>query len=710
MDQLPTRRLQKRPTVDPSELQEWKAKAKSRVLPAESLQDGSWLLSVAEENFEVCSSMCQTQPKCPPRPLTWGSCCSGSEGVRFCAEAMNKIYEGRFGFSKILIHRYSCESNTEKQNWIAAVDRHADATMNRIQENFEARRAGSTQAEDHDPSKDAGSSDGDEHDSSESSSSSGSSSQSAASSQAREAATSDAVPDVDMGTDEPVACCIFRNILDMGSAEAECAVHKKKCPIPTVDILVVGTSCKDMSRANSTAPKSAVLRMDTSKGGSAQTFQGLLRLLDANPPAIVLFENVDAIDENKEGGESNLDIFKAETSNRGYDSQVVLTDAYEFGLPCKRRRVFILLIRTNNNILLDFHSRTLSGMFTTFGALLHGCLRSASCATDMWLPADDPTVLRELEHREEKRASERARKEKDEKEGKPITTPSTGWVDQHMQFAASLKRRWGMAPPAKLQSNRWFQVLTPREQDMLPHLQAERPELLMRDISQNIFRAHNASIDKATGSIVAPTVLPKQLMWIEGEDSRLLLGREALLYQGFPSLPFLQQLQEELFQSLQIPEFGPQAGLRRASEPGSGPLAASEPGSEAAIRRQLSSSSLASGIGPQAAIRRQLSSSSLASGTGPQAAIRRQLSSSSLASGTGPQAAIRRQLQTTWTPSESLMQDLAGNAMALPVVLAIMQCAFIALSWRDAGTEVSTAEVSRIRYDLFVYLVLVFSL
>lgn len=116
MDQLPTRRLQKRPTVDPSELQEWKAKAKSRVLPAESLQDGSWLLSVAEENFEVCSSMCQTQPKCPPRPLTWGSCCSGSEGVRFCAEAMNKIYEGRFGFSKILIHRYSCESNTEKQN------------------------------------------------------------------------------------------------------------------------------------------------------------------------------------------------------------------------------------------------------------------------------------------------------------------------------------------------------------------------------------------------------------------------------------------------------------------------------------------------------------------------------------------------------------------------------------------------------------------
>ncbi|CAE7359426.1 unnamed protein product [Symbiodinium necroappetens] len=173
----------------------------------------------------------------------------------------------------------------------------------------------------------------------------------------------DAVSDV--GADEPAQpVCIFRNILDMASAEAECVVHKKKCPIPTVDILVVGTSCKDMSRINNAAPKSAVLRMEASKGGSAQTFQGLLGLLDTRPPAIVLFENVDTIDDNKDGGESNLDIFKAETSSRGYDAQVVMTDAYEFGL-------------------------------------------SATCATDMWLPADDPAVLRELETREEKRASER---------------------------------------------------------------------------------------------------------------------------------------------------------------------------------------------------------------------------------------------------------------------------------------------------------------
>ena len=70
----------------------------------------------------------------------------------------------------------------------------------------------------------------------------------------------DAVSDV--VTDESVACCIFRNILDMGSAEAEYAIHKKK-------ILVVGTSCKDMSRARKIAQiesrlKRAVAEKDSS--------------------------------------------------------------------------------------------------------------------------------------------------------------------------------------------------------------------------------------------------------------------------------------------------------------------------------------------------------------------------------------------------------------------------------------------------------------
>jgi hypothetical protein len=31
------------------------------------------------------------------------------------------------------------------------------------------------------------------------------------------------------------------------------------------------------------------------------------------------------------------------------------------------------------------------------------------------------------------------------------------------------------------------------------------------------------------------------------------------------------------------------------------------------------------------------------------------------------------------------MQDLAGNAMSLPVVMTMLQCAFVAVNWQSAG-------------------------
>ena len=37
---------------------------------------------------------------------------------------------------------------------------------------------------------------------------------------------------------------------DLGQETAECWVHGRFCLVPSVDLLIVGTSCKDMSRAN----------------------------------------------------------------------------------------------------------------------------------------------------------------------------------------------------------------------------------------------------------------------------------------------------------------------------------------------------------------------------------------------------------------------------------------------------------------------------
>ena len=102
--------------------------------------------------------------------------------------------------------------------------------------------------------------------------------------------------------------------------------------VPPVDILVVGTSCKDMSRMSAYSKESrAILRQHWSPGGSAQTFHGLLAYIDRCPPNLVIYENVDSMDEGS--GESNVDILLSEFSSRGYEGQRMTLDAQSFGLP-----------------------------------------------------------------------------------------------------------------------------------------------------------------------------------------------------------------------------------------------------------------------------------------------------------------------------------------------------------------------------------------
>ena len=83
-----------------------------------------------------------------------------------------------------------------------------------------------------------------------------------------------------------------------------------------MDLLIVGTSCKDMSKANpSTRGKAGtpVLSQTTSKGGSAATFRAFLDYMDNHRPLMILFENVDSMDDaNAATGCSNRDVFLAD--------------------------------------------------------------------------------------------------------------------------------------------------------------------------------------------------------------------------------------------------------------------------------------------------------------------------------------------------------------------------------------------------------------
>ncbi|CAE7454779.1 SSRP1 [Symbiodinium sp. CCMP2592] len=337
-----------------------------------------------------------------------------------------------------------------------------------------------------------------------------------------------------------------------------------------------------MSRANPNKhkQKEAVLL----KGGSAQTFRGMLAYVQNHSPSIVVFENVDTMDDRGDAT-SNLDILLAEMSNRGYENQVIMSVVVVAAVV-----PVAAAVKAAGSALMEFGERSISSMFATVRAVMSSCVRTPCCATEIFLPSDHAFAVSDLEIRQKKQEKRR------ELQAKSGPTAQT-WMDSHMSFARSLKFRWGEAVPRELKENEWYQTLTEREQDALRLAKIQSQSLLFRDVSQAVGRVNSPTLDSITGVHVLPTILPKMQLWYE-KQSRIWLGCEAMICQGYPVLPLLATYE--------------------------------------AVKR--------------------------------------------------PQA---------WTATEVLMQELAGNAMALPVVLAILQSMFVSFSWAPAAAEATTAHTLR---------------
>lgn len=87
-------------------------------------------------------------------------------------------------------------------------------------------------------------------------------------------------------------------------------------------------------------------------------------------------------------------------ASRGYEGQPVTTDANQFGLPARRRRVYVMLVKVTGNPLLNLAANSLSSQLETFRRLLSLCVRSApSCAKEVLLDDEDPAIKAELEAR-----------------------------------------------------------------------------------------------------------------------------------------------------------------------------------------------------------------------------------------------------------------------------------------------------------------------
>ena len=399
------------------------------------------------------------------------------------------------------------------------------------------------------------------------------------------------------GGDIDASKCIFENITDLKLKEAKCFRHGGVCNVPSVDLLVVGTSCKDLSKLNQTAPghdaTKPVLEQSSSRGASAQTFQGLLGFVEHHRPLFVVYENVDAIsDQLSSTDDSNLKVCLNEFARVGYQSQPMMTDAAEFGLPCRRRRVYILFIDSRSP-RLDLSNRPLEVAMSKFRHLVSSCIRSPPCASKVLLPAETSAVKCFLEERHAR--------------VKKKSQAQNNWVNQHMKFADSLGIRWGSPMRKELSQNAWYVTLTEREADCLKLSEVESPAAGFRNLSQSIGRANSCTL-QGDGRHLAPTMLPGQLLWthLAPGTARLMSGYEALLMQGFPIGPCLKSLSQE------------------------GYVVSAE---EATTKKKK-------------------------------------------------------------FPTDSFLQDLAGNGMALPVVMAVVQACLAAVHWRPVNLKTSASSVS----------------
>ena len=314
--------------------------------------------------------------------------------------------------------------------------------------------------------------------------------------------------------------CIFQDAKDMAgsSRRAQCVSHGRCCSVQAVDCFMVGFSCKEFSRANtsSSVPKAQLLKTGVG-GSSVETYKCMMAHIGFYKPRFIIIENSDALCDGSDKSDANVNVLMSALSAFGYDSQAVILNTPLYGLPNRRPRTYIMAILQQG---LLSHIGSLDLYFKNFIFLLARAKRDPPSALDVLLPDDHQFVVDCLSARRAKR--------------------KVGWergsIDIHQRHYAAKGLRWGsVEPDANTKRSKWFGTLTAREKDCLVCNMHLYPEDEAFDISQSIYRVPRSSRLKCREGaiVVGPAILPRALIWWK-KAARLQLGFESLMFAGFP--------------------------------------------------------------------------------------------------------------------------------------------------------------------------------
>ena len=192
--------------------------------------------------------------------------------------------------------------------------------------------------------------------------------------------------------------CCFGDITHLHVGRAICARHGNcTCVVRPADGLIVGVSCKDFARSNPNRwmQRGQVLSGDSSPGKSADTFWGLMRLLDSESgkTSWLIIENSDMLLEH----DASVDwgVMLEAIQARGFTVRALITNSVYFATPMHRRRSYLLCL----NFVWRAHTMQPSdspAWKAEFLRVLSKCRMQPPSLLDVLLPADAEELVTEL--------------------------------------------------------------------------------------------------------------------------------------------------------------------------------------------------------------------------------------------------------------------------------------------------------------------------
>ena len=341
------------------------------------------------------------------------------------------------------------------------------------------------------------------------------------------------------------ACpCIFMDMKYMGNETAPCWSHgfsskkerlsnskeePKHCNVPRADLAFCGSSCKYFSHANHQKQHGSNEKfMSTDAGKDHQsyiTLKGFLAYLKKYKPSMFVWENVEAVaDGDQQDKEVNnvIKYFERELSPEGYEIQVNLCEASFWGLPQDRKRIYAVGVLPSNNL---FCLDDVTGFFASCREFL-SATRMPSPSLHLVLQCSHGLLqhcLKDLLEVRQEIASKRVGK-----------AGNTAWETRHINYCRQKQIRFStLKASAAVRENAFYSTLREDQQQLIAIAQEEFGEDLCIDLTQSL-GTFSRVVPKRDDMAIA-TLMPANDWWISlPERQGLLLGREALMLQGFP--------------------------------------------------------------------------------------------------------------------------------------------------------------------------------